>query len=153
MTALTDRWKQLHDRPERGAGGESLELIMVGAIILILISFGIASARYATGSSRVDQAATDAARAASLQRGSFDARVAATDTARATLADAGYDCATFDITVDAAAFDQPQGQPGTIEVTVSCVVEWSDLVVPGVPGRTTLTATATSPLDVTQERL
>ena len=153
MNELRHRWEQLRRRPERGAGGESLELVMIAAAILLLVSFGIASARYATGSSRVAQAATDAARAASLQRDSYDARVAATDTARATLNDAGYDCSTFDITVDASAFNQPQGQPGTIEVTVSCVVEWSDLVIPGVPGRTTLTSTATSPLDVTQERL
>jgi Flp pilus assembly protein TadG len=146
------RWRRLVDRPDRGAGGESLELIVVAAALLLLVTFGIAAARYSTGSNRVEQAAAVAARAASLQRDANSADQAANDEAAATLEEAGVSCRSMTLTVDTADFARPPGQPGMVRATVTCTVEWSDLSVPGLPGSVTLTGTATSMLDTGQER-
>jgi hypothetical protein len=39
-----------------------------------------------------------------------------------------------------------------VSATVTCTVSLSDLLVPGLPGSRTLTATFTSPLDPFRER-
>ena len=49
-------------------------------------------------------------------------------------------------------FATPVGTPATVSATVTCVVELSDLALPGVPGTRTVTVTVTSPLDTYRER-
>jgi Flp pilus assembly protein TadG len=149
---LRRRWHRLAADPDRGAGGESLELVIVAVGVLMLIMFGIAAGRYSTGSNQVDQAAAAAARAGSLQADADTAHDAAVHQAQQTLTDAGVSCRGMTITVDTAAFTLPRGTPGTVRATVRCTVDWSDLDVPGLPGAVTLTSSATSPLDISGER-
>lgn len=151
MTGLRARWARLCRRGERG-GGDTLELVIVAPVVIVLILLVLAAVRHTVGSNRVEQAALVAVRAASLERDPDSARAAAAGQAAAALTDAGVTCADFALTVDTAAFDAAPGTPGTVEVTVRCTVDWSDLKVPVLPGSVTLSSTATAPLDVTGER-
>lgn len=152
VLVLRRRWRRLTSAPDRGAGGESLELVVVAVGVLLLILFGVAAGRYSTGSNRVEQAAAAAARAGSLQRDPDGAQEAALRLAQQTLTNAGVTCREMSVAVDTTAFGLPRGAPGTVAATVRCTVDWSDLGVPGLPGSVTLASTGTSPLDITGER-
>jgi hypothetical protein len=84
--------------------------------------------------------AAAAARAASLQRDPAAAQAAAETTA----AHADTGCTSLIVRVDTSGF-RPGG---TVTATVTCTVDLSDLAGLAVPGTTTLTATATSPVDL-----
>ena len=56
------------------------------------------------------------------------------------------DCAPI-VTVNVSGFAVPVGLPAQVTAQVTCRVSLSDLLVPGMPGSKTLTATFTSPLD------
>lgn len=149
---LHTRWVTLRARPQRGAGGESLELIIVAPVLLLIIVLGIAGGRYEIGTGKVDQAASVAARAASQQRDPQAAQRAASEAARSSLAQAGASCENMTVSVDTSGFTVPRGQLGFLTATVSCVVQWSDLSLPGLPGSRTVTSSAVSSLDVNRER-
>lgn len=152
MTGLRRRWHQLLMRPERGAGGESLELVIIAPILLLIIVIGIGAGRASIGNGRVDQAAAAAARSASLERDPVVAQEVAIRTANQSLADAGASCGFVQVDVDTSGFRAARGVPASVTVTVVCQVEWSDLAIPGWPGSTTITGTGVSPLDVNRER-
>jgi hypothetical protein len=44
------------------------------------------------------------------------------------------------------------GTPASVTATVTCVVNLSDVAIPGLPGTRTITATMSSPLDTYRER-
>jgi Flp pilus assembly protein TadG len=145
------RWRALRARPERGAGGTSLEVILIAPILVVLVLIGVAGGRAVTGQGRVDQAADVAARAASQQDTPAAAEPAAQAAAQRSLAQAGMDCRQLTLDVDLAGFDAPPGRPAVVTVTVRCIVDWSDLTLPGWPGRHTVTSSASSPLDEYRE--
>jgi Flp pilus assembly protein TadG len=72
--------------------------------------------------------------------------------ATSSLNDQGLQCATTDITVNAAAFNAPLGTTAQVTATVTCKVDLADLSIPGLPGTRTITATASSPVDAYRER-
>ena len=84
-------------------------------------------------------AARDAARAASLERSSASAAAAAS-AALARAQTASADCTAATSTVDFRA-------GGSVTVRVSCRVELADLGLVLLPGATTITAEASSPVD------
>jgi hypothetical protein len=49
--------------------------------------------------------------------------------------------------VNTAGFAKPVGTPAVVAATVTCVVDLSDLAMPGLPGDRALTSTFTSALD------
>ncbi len=149
-------WQRLVDRlrgqRERGAGGESLELIIIAPVIVILLLIGIAAARSTVGSGRVEQAAAAGARAASLTRDAAAAQSAANSIAAASLAGSGVTCQHLSVSVDTSGFRARAGQPASVSVEVACTVSWSDLTIPGWPGSKRVTGRAASPLDTYRER-
>ncbi|MFF4836972.1 hypothetical protein [Streptomyces sp. NPDC001315] len=54
--------------------------------------------------------------------------------------------------VNTGGLNVPVGQVGTVTVTVTCTVNLSDLLLPGVPGARTLTSTAVSVVDQYRQR-
>lgn len=152
MTALRARWARLRRRGNEHGGGDTLELLIITPVLIVLILLVIAAIRHTVGENRVEQATLVAVRAASLERDADSARTAAAETAAASLADAGVTCGDFTLNIDTSAFDAAPGTPGTVQVTLRCTVDWSDLAVPVLPGTVTLTSTATAPLDITGER-
>ena len=148
MTALGKRLSRLRSRGrEAGAGGESLELVIIAPLILALFMVIVAVGRYELGSGKIDQAAGAAARAASQQVSAAQAQPAAMAAAQSSLSSAGVTCQGIDVSVDTAGFSVAAGSTADVAVTVSCTVAWSDLAIPGWPGSQDIQATAASPLD------
>ena len=92
---------------------------------------------------RLEGAAHQAARAASIERTPAAADAAAQSTASAALSAAGVTCES--LTVDTATGGLRPG--GTVSVTISCSADFGDALLLGVPGRKRLSATAAEPVD------
>lgn len=138
-------------KSDRGSAAPALELVLITPAIVLIILVGVAAGRTASGQSRVEQAAAAGARAASSQHTPTEAETSARSVVTASLHEQGIDCETNTITVDATGIAAPPGTPAHVTVTVDCTVAWSDLAIPGWPGRHTVTATAVSPLDPDRE--
>jgi Flp pilus assembly protein TadG len=130
----------------RDDGNAALELVILAPVLLCLLGLVIAAGRTSIAQGSVAAAARDAARQASIALTPGAAEAAARSSALAALNQEGLDCAPV-VTVDVAGFGVPVGEPATVSATVSCQVPLSDLIVPGMPGSKTLTATFSSPLD------
>jgi Flp pilus assembly protein TadG len=127
-------------------GNAALELVILAPVILFLLGLLIAAGRTSIAQGSVDAAARDAARQASISRSPAAAQNAALASARAALSQDSIDCAPV-VTVNVSGFAVPVGLPAQVTAHVTCQVSLSDLLVPGMPGSKTLTATFTSPLD------
>lgn len=137
-------------RDERGSASiEAAIAVPAFALFVGLIIFG---GRTATAHQAVESAAADAARSASILRAESQAKTAAEQAARANLTSQGLNCVRIDVDVDTHEFDRAVGEPALVEVTVACLLDLSDLAVPGVPGTRTISATMTSPIDTWRER-
>ncbi len=139
-------------RSPRDSGSASVESVLLTPVMLAFLLLAIYGGRVALARQSVAAAASDAARTASISRSvttaSADARASAVD----TLAGEGLDCLNTRVSLDTSAFAAPVGTEARVSATVTCTVDLSDLVVPGVPGRRALSATVTSPLDTYRER-
>jgi Flp pilus assembly protein TadG len=136
---------------EREAGNAALELVVLAPVLLFLLGLVIAAGRTSIADGSVDAAARDAARQASISLTPAAAQAAAVSSATEALSQDDLDCTPV-VTVDTSGFSVPVGEPATVTATVTCRVGLSDLLVPGLPGHKTLTATFTSPLDPYRER-
>lgn len=137
----------------QGDGGSvSLELVILGPGLLLFIAVVIFGGRVALAGQSVDQAASEAARTASIARTGAEADSTAGASAQAVLAQQGLQCQTLTVSVDTSGFARPAGTPATVTTTVSCVVNLADLSIPGIPGSRTVTASASSPIDTYRQR-
>jgi Flp pilus assembly protein TadG len=112
-------------------------------LVMLLVFVGVVIHRGVDARLRVEDAAHQAARAASIERTSATATAAAQSTATSALSSAGVTCVS--LTVDAATGGMRPG--GTVSVTVSCAVDFGDALILGVPGEKRLSATAVEPID------
>ena len=137
-------------RDDRGSASiEAAIAVPAFALFVGLIIFG---GRTAVVRHSVESAAADAARSASILRVEADAKKAAKDAAVTNLANQGINCLRVDVDIDTQQFSHDVGTPAQVDVTVSCLLDLSDLSVPGVPGTRTISATMTSPIDTWRER-
>ncbi|MFY1674034.1 hypothetical protein ACN27G_29460 [Plantactinospora sp. WMMB334] len=118
-----------------------MELAIGVPMLVLVILITSASFVMARTNLHVNAAASAAARAASLARSTHAANRDATDAAEANLAGR---CDSLGIDVDTGGFRRG----GLVRVTVSCRVTLRGLTGIGLPGATTVAATATSPIDV-----
>jgi Flp pilus assembly protein TadG len=110
----------------------------------MMLLFVVFCGRLADTRLRLEDAAHQAARAASLARTTVAAQSDAQSAATSALATAGVTCRTVDVSVDTAGL-----RPGaTVTATVTCVVGLSDVTLLGMPGATTLSASFSSPIDI-----
>jgi Flp pilus assembly protein TadG len=140
--------RKLRRRLAGERGSVSLELVVLTPGLLLVIGVLIYGGRLELAKQSVQSAASQAAREASIARTQPEANF----TAIRSLAEQGLNCVSSSVTVDTSGFASPAGTPATITAEVTCVVNLSDLAVPGVPGSQTVTATADSPLDTYRER-
>lgn len=127
------------------AGSAALELAVATPAVLLILLLIVAAGRMSTAHSQVQEAARDAARAASLQRTLSAATAAAKTSTDAAFAGQQVHCTTVGTTTT-GSFGAP-GVGGSVHVTVSCRVPLSDLSILPLPGSRTVTAEATSVLD------
>ncbi|MFI7676425.1 TadE/TadG family type IV pilus assembly protein [Actinophytocola sp. NPDC049390] len=112
-------------------------------LIMLLVFVAVVIHRGVDARLRVNDAAHQAARAASIERTSPRAVAAAQSTAASALASAGVTCQS--LAVDTATGGMTPG--GTVTVTISCTVDFGDALILGVPGQKRLSATASEPID------
>jgi hypothetical protein len=108
-----------------------------------VLLFVLFCGRLALARLRVDDAAHQAARAASLTRDPSSAAAAATAVAGDALRSSGASCTTHSASVDTAGF-RPGG---AVTVSVSCTIEVGDLSGLHLPGQVTQSASSTSVVD------
>ncbi|MGO0577122.1 TadE family protein [Ornithinimicrobium panacihumi] len=147
MSGAVHRWRRA---PERGSA--VLEIVVLAPVLLLFVMAVIFAGRWAMAQMAVQSAAAEAARAASIARSAGEAVGGASAAASASLTNQGVKCASQSVSIDAGAFGLPIGTPGVVSATVTCVVDMSDLSLPGIPGSRTLTHTSTSPLDTYRGR-
>src|SRR5664279_248993 len=128
---------------DRDRGSSTAELVIVTPIIIIMLLLVVAFGRYAYGKQLIEQAASAAARAASLSTTATQADGRAHQAASASLSDAGVSCTSMTITVD----DNNFRAGGTVGVTLNCTADLSGLALAGLPGSVTMTATGRAPLE------
>lgn len=133
-------------------GSVAIEAALILPLLIMFVCLAIAGGRLVTSGAKIDAAAEDAAREASIHRTAAAAQDAAHTAATESLNDQGIKCASTSVTVNTGGLSVPVGQVATVTVTVSCTVNLSDLLLPGVPGARTLTSTATSVVDQYRQR-
>jgi Flp pilus assembly protein TadG len=146
---MMSRARDAVGRPRRAGdeGAAAIEAAILAPAILLILALAIGAMRVEVAGQSVDSSAHDAARAASISRNGADAQSAALDAAKTTLAAQGLSCRTLTVAVDTSEFARPLGQEASVRATVTCVVDLSDVAVPGAPGTKTLTSTFTSVID------
>ncbi|GAA5121000.1 TadE/TadG family type IV pilus assembly protein [Haloechinothrix salitolerans] len=124
-------------------GSAATELVLLTPLLIMLLLFVVFCGRLADARLRVDDAAHQAARAASLARSGHQAVTDARGTAQAALSRAGVTCRSLSVDAQVSGL-----QPGsTVIVTVSCDIGLSDVALLGVPGSMTADASASSVVD------
>ncbi|WP_275293507.1 TadE/TadG family type IV pilus assembly protein [Amycolatopsis sp. La24] len=134
------------DSPRCG-GDEGSVSVEVAVLLLVVVAVGlliVAGARVGSAQQAVDDAATAAARAASIARGSA-AESAGENAARARLRSAGVACADVSVVVEVTSM--APGHVGTTRARVACSVRLSDLALPLPVGARIVTSTFGSPVD------
>jgi Flp pilus assembly protein TadG len=140
----------MNRRDERGSAAiEAAIGLPAFALFVGLIIFG---GRTATTHEALQSAAAEAARSASLARDAEVARADAREAATVSITNQKIGCSDVDVDVDTSDFNKQPGIPGSVDVTVSCRLDLSDLAIPGVPGSRVMRATMSSPLDTWRER-
>jgi Flp pilus assembly protein TadG len=112
-------------------------------LIMLLVFVAVVIHRGVDARLRLDDAAHEAARAASIERSAPTALAAAQSTAASALSSAGVTCQS--LSVDTTTGGMQPG--GTVSVTVACTVNFGDALILGVPGQKQLSATAVEPID------
>ena len=145
MTAVHRHARRRARRPQsRERGSAAAELVLVTPFLFLLLLFAVAAGRLVQGKLDVDSAAQQAARAASEARTPAAASAQAQQVAQAALAGQSVTCDPAVITPELGDFT-PGGE---VTVTVSCTVHLSGLGLLRIPGSETITASASSPIDV-----
>jgi Flp pilus assembly protein TadG len=108
-------------------------------LVLILVVFGQVSEAH----QQVVEAARAGAEAAAVLPTQESAQSGGPETAAIGVFGQTHTCDDVRITTDVSNFKPG----GTVSVTVVCQVDLSDLSIPGVPGTTTVQATAVAPID------
>ncbi|MEU8632717.1 TadE/TadG family type IV pilus assembly protein [Amycolatopsis sp. NPDC048633] len=128
-------------RAERGS--VTAEAVLIAPVLVMLLVFvAVVVHRGVDARLRLDDAAHQAARAASLQRTPAAAGTAAEATATSALSHAGLVCRDASVTTSTSA------SPGSaVVVSVRCTVGFGQALILGVPGSRTLSATASEVID------
>jgi Flp pilus assembly protein TadG len=127
-----------------GEGGSvTAEAVLVTPLlVMLLVLLAVVVHRGVDARLRLDDAAHQAARAATLQRSTTAATTAARDTAEAALAQAGLVCRGVTTTMSGTL------APATaVTVRVRCTVDVGQALLLGVPGGKTLESSASEVVD------
>ncbi|HEY3717760.1 MAG TPA: TadE/TadG family type IV pilus assembly protein [Jatrophihabitantaceae bacterium] len=143
MSTLARRVRVRLRSLDRQQGFATLELVIMIPVFVIVVLLVVGFGRVTHAKQLVEQAASAAARAATLQSNPTAAATAAQQEAQSTLSGAGISCGSFSADVNTADF-RPGGE---VTVSVRCTASLADLVTAGFPGSKTLTATSSSPLE------
>jgi Flp pilus assembly protein TadG len=125
------------------AGSVTTEMVIITPVAIALLCLMALVGRTATARERVDEAARDAARSASLERDPTSAQQAARTSAETSLDANRMRCGATTVDVDTTAFRAG----GQVKVTVRCDIALSDLGLIGLSGTRTVASTSVSVVD------
>ncbi|MGP4115013.1 TadE/TadG family type IV pilus assembly protein [Streptomyces sp. 4N509B] len=129
-------------------GSATMELVLVTPLLVLLVLVAVAFGRLADARIRVEDAAHDAARAATLATTPSEAETAARQAAAAALDASGAGCARHTVRLDHDGLT-----PGsTVTAHVTCQASLQTLSATGLPGALTLDAVSVSSVDVYRSR-
>ncbi|OAB88937.1 hypothetical protein AWH69_03990 [Janibacter melonis] len=133
-------------------GSTSIELVILGPAFVLLLAMLVVGGRVAVAKQAIGNAASEAARSATLSRGEDAARQNAQRAADDYLAEQSLQCSGApQVDLDLAAFRTEPGTRAEVTATVRCQVDVSGVEIPGL-GSLTLEGSASSPLDAYRER-
>jgi Flp pilus assembly protein TadG len=139
-------------RSVRDRGSAAVEVTLVTPLLVILLLFVVSIGRLASARLAVQDVAQQTARTVTLAPDPATAGVSARAQATAALAQAHLHCQSISVAVTlTGALSAGRGtlpRPTQARVEVSCRASWQDLTGLAVPASQTVTATATSPLDL-----
>lgn len=118
-------------------GNAAIEAGIIAPALIAFLSLVFLVGRLVLVRAAVDEAARDAARQASISRDAATARSQAVNTGMTTLMNNDLHCSNLNINPGDDLEDQfarPIGTLAQIHVTVTCVVSYSDLGYPWLPG-------------------
>lgn len=137
--------RRLNRARERERGAASVELALLTPVLILFLLLYLGFGRVSHAKQLVNDAAAQAARAATLNYLNPGlAQAAAESTAAQALASGGLSCASDAVTVDTAS-DRPGG---SITVHLECHADLSQAIAAGLPGAVAISASATSPINV-----
>ncbi|GJF30333.1 membrane protein [Kitasatospora sp. NE20-6] len=139
-------------RHGRQCGSVSIEAAIVLPVLILFLCLAWAAGRVALTGQVVDNAAEDAARAASISKTAGEASTAAYQAAKKDMAasSTALHC-TPAVSIPHMSIPTRAGQSGYVTVTVSCTVSFADLFGLHL-GSKTLTSTFTSYADTYTQR-
>ena len=146
---MINSWSELL-RNQRGAA--AVELALLVPALLLMLGLLVAGGRLWFARTTVNEAAQTAARAASLARSTYAATAAGREAGAQSLETAGLRCRSTSVSINTAAFGVPAGTPSTVTSTITCSVEFSDVMLPGWPGSMELTGRGSAALDTYRSR-
>lgn len=124
-------------RRARGeVGSAAVETAVIAPALVALLLLVVFAGRVSQAEAEVRRAASEGARAASLEYYADAAERAAVDRVASNLRENSVVCGELETDVDTSALE-PGGQ---VIVTVRCVADMSDIALLGVPGRRTFVA-------------
>lgn len=119
----------------------AIEVVLLAPVVVAVMLLVIGAGRYVDRQGDVEAAAREAARAASYERDIGSAQAAAQQAATRALP-GGLTCQDADL----GGSNFQAG--GTVNVTIRCQVNFSELGFIGLPGSARLDGTSTAPLDL-----
>ena len=129
-----------------------MELTLLVPALLLTLGLLVAGGRLWFARTTVNEAAQTAARAASLTRSADSGASAGREAGTQSLATAGLRCRSTSVLINTAAFGGPPGTPATVTSTISCILDFSDVLLPGWPGSLELTGRGSAALDTYRGR-
>ena len=140
------------DRLHRERGSATIEMVILAPAFMLIVAMLVMGGRLAIAHQSIQSAATDAARAASIERGP-DAHDRGLAAAESSMREQGLQCAAPRVDLDTSGKESAPGVPDQfVRATVTCDVALADLALPGIGGSRSVSATASSPIDVYRER-
>ena len=132
------RWLRAGGRGD--SGSMAVEVVLITPVLVVFMLMVVAFGRLVWVKAQVEAASRDAVRAASIARSPDEAR----DNALAVANDQLGGRATC----RPPSFDGAFAAGGTITVTLTCEVSYSELGLLGIGGGTTVTAESSAPIDL-----
>jgi hypothetical protein len=123
-------------------GSMTVELVVLTPVVALFLLVALSLGRYSLAREQIVGGARAGAAAASIAGSAAQAQQAAFVAAMPVL-ESNHSCVDPRVTVDTSSFVPG----GIVRVSVSCSVDLSDLLVPGLPGAATVQATQSAAID------
>ncbi|TDD67234.1 pilus assembly protein [Actinomadura darangshiensis] len=124
-------------------GTVAVELTLFTPLLVLVLLLLVAAARLVSAREKVNDAAHQAARSASIVTSPRTAAAVAVSTAHRAITAGGVACQRLEVSTDTTGFHPG----GSVTVQLTCTVTLSDLALLAVPGTRAISARFTAPID------